>query len=137
MKEQQLVCCPYCSKKLERSWNETPSGYPDMEYQSCIQHGVVSTYKWNAFFFPHDVRTDVVIFRYPREEKIKGYEITLSYRSDFEKILNKEPHNIDWENHEIYDRAVYFKINLLKRCKTFVNFEKYYISIKKSKKPSS
>lgn len=136
MKNKQLVCCPFCSKRLIRSWNDTPSGYPDMEYQSCEIHGIVSTYKWNAFFFPSDVRSDEVIEKYPRDEKIKGYEITLSYRSDFEKLLNKEPHNIDWNNQEIYERAIYFKINLWERCKKFANFEQYYISIRKNKKPS-
>lgn len=130
MQNQRLVCCPFCSKKLTRNWEESHSGIPYGEYQTCEDHHIVSVYNWPAFIKGVDVRTIEVIEKFPREEKISPYEIKYLYPSELDKILMHENHNIDWNNRAIYDRSNNYNRNLKKMYPDFINFEMYYYSLK-------
>ena len=134
MHNQRLVCCPCCSKKLTRSWDEMPSQIPSEEYQTCSIHGIVSTYSWPPSIKGVDVRTKEVIKEFAREEKISPDEIKLLYGKEFEKILKYESHNIDWNHPAIYEKCKSYNKNLKKTHSKFINFEIYYQSLHEGKK---
>lgn len=134
MYQTRLVCCPYCSKELTRSWNETPSQIPTEEYQTCSLHGVIFTYSWPPSIKEVDVRTKDVIKLFPREKKISPDEIKFLYGLELDKILKYESHNIDWNNKAIYEKCKSYNKNLKKTHSKFINFEMYYQSLHEGRK---
>jgi hypothetical protein len=77
MQNQRLVCCPFCSKKLTRNWEESHCGIPYNEYQTCVDHHTVSFYSWPAFIKSVDVRTIDVIKMYPNLINFEMYYYSL------------------------------------------------------------
>jgi len=134
MQNKRVVCCPFCSKKLTRSWEETASQIPSEEYQSCEEHNIVSTYSWPPSVKSVDVRTEDVMKLFPREEQISPEEIGFLYRYELDKMLKHESHNINWNNSAIYEKCKAHHIDLNKTHFSFINFEIYYRLLKQGAK---
>lgn len=134
MHNKKLVCCPFCSKKLTRSWDENPSQIPSEEYQSCEEHTIVSTYSWPPSVKSVDVRTEDVMKLFPREEQISPEEIGFLYRYELDKMLKYESHNIDWNHTAIYEKCKAHHIDLNKTHSSFINFKIYYRLLKQGVK---
>lgn len=121
MENKYLLCCPYCSGKLTKSWNETASYRPDYEYQTCNIHGLVSTYSWGVVRTPIDIRKASVIKKSPIKYKLSYDQIKHIVRTDFNKLLKKEPQSLDWN-----DERVYIKLtNYYKGVKKYSKYKKY------------
>lgn len=121
MENKYLICCPHCSGKLTKSWDDGPSYMPSKEFQTCEEHGIVSTYSWGIVRTPVDVRKPEVIKKFPRQYKLSYEQIKYLVRIDLEKIIKEEPQCLEWNDERLYIKlSSYYKAD-----KKYKKYKKY------------